>query len=57
MLVSLRQRLVLRCWNPADAPLLKAAIDGSLEHLRPWMPWARHEPEALEAKVERLATR
>jgi RimJ/RimL family protein N-acetyltransferase len=47
-------RLVLRCWNPADAALLKAAIDSSLEHLRPWMPWAKHEPEALEAKVERL---
>jgi RimJ/RimL family protein N-acetyltransferase len=48
------KRLVLRCWNPADAALLKAAIDESLEHLRPWMPWARHEPEALETKVERL---
>jgi hypothetical protein len=31
-------RLVLRCWQPTDAPLLKAAIDVNLEHLRPWMP-------------------
>lgn len=35
------QRLVIRCWDPADAPLLKAAIDASLDHLRPWMPWAK----------------
>jgi RimJ/RimL family protein N-acetyltransferase len=44
----------MRCWEPADALLLKAAIDASLDHLRPWMPWAQHEPEELEAKIERL---
>jgi RimJ/RimL family protein N-acetyltransferase len=47
-------RLVLRCWQPLDAPLLKAAIDANLEHLRPWMPWAQQEPEALQVKIERL---
>ena len=47
-------RLVIRCWNPADAPLLKAAIDASLDHLRPWMPWAHHEPEDIQEKIERL---
>jgi RimJ/RimL family protein N-acetyltransferase len=47
-------RLVLRCWEPRDAPLLKDALDSSLEHLRPWMPWARYEPEPLEAKVDLL---
>jgi RimJ/RimL family protein N-acetyltransferase len=47
-------RLVLRCWNPADAPLLKDAITESLDHLRPWMPWVQNEPETLDAKVERL---
>ena len=26
----------------------------SLEHLRPWMPWAHEEPQPLEAKVELL---
>lgn len=45
------QRLVLRCWQPVDAPLLKAAIDASVEHLRPWMPWAEKEPTEVEAKV------
>jgi RimJ/RimL family protein N-acetyltransferase len=48
------QRLMLRCWEPTDAAQLKAAIDASLEHLRPWMPWAEDEPEDLQAKIERL---
>lgn len=47
-------RLVLRCWDPADAPLLKEAVDSSLDHLRPWMPWANEEPQPLEQKVELL---
>jgi RimJ/RimL family protein N-acetyltransferase len=47
-------RLVLRCWQPVDAAPLKAAIDASLEHLRPWMPWAENEPQELQAKVELL---
>ncbi len=46
--------LVLRCWQPVDAPLLKDAVDSSLEHLRPWMPWARSEPTSLDTKVELL---
>jgi len=48
------QRLVIRCWEPLDAPLLKSAIDESLEHLKPWMPWARHEPEELQKKIDRI---
>jgi RimJ/RimL family protein N-acetyltransferase len=48
------KRLVIRCWNPVDAPLLKEAIDASIKHLRPWMPWASHEPTALSDKVELL---
>lgn len=47
-------RLVLRCWQPADAPLLAEAVTASLDHLRPWMPWVHSEPEELEAKVQRL---
>jgi len=47
-------RLVLRCWEPRDAQLLKDAIDGSLDHLREWMPWAYDEPEELDVKVKRL---
>ena len=47
-------RLVLRCWNPSDARLLKDAIDSSLENLRRWMPWAREEPTSIEEKTELL---
>jgi len=44
----------VRCWEPRDAPLLKEAVDSSLEHMRPWMPWAHEDPQPLEAKVELL---
>ena len=50
------ERLLLRCWQPADAKLLKEAVDSSLEHLRPWMPWAHDEPQSLPAKAELLRT-
>jgi RimJ/RimL family protein N-acetyltransferase len=48
------ERLVLRCWEPRDAPLLKDAVDTSIDHLLPWMPWAAHEPQSLEEKVDLL---
>ncbi len=49
------ERLVIRCYDPAkDAPLLKEAVDSSLEHLLPWMPWARNEPQTLDEKVTLL---
>jgi RimJ/RimL family protein N-acetyltransferase len=47
-------RLVIRCYDPEDAPLLKAAVDSSIEHLLPWMPWARFEPQSVEEKVQLL---
>jgi RimJ/RimL family protein N-acetyltransferase len=46
------ERLVIRCYEPEDAPLLKAAVDSSIDHLLPWMPWARFEPQSVEDKVE-----
>jgi RimJ/RimL family protein N-acetyltransferase len=45
---------VIRCWEPRDAPLLKEAVDSSLEHLRHWMPWAHDEPQSLVEKVALL---
>jgi RimJ/RimL family protein N-acetyltransferase len=48
------ERLVIRCWDPADAPLLKEALDSSLEHLRPFMEWAHDEPQPVEKKAELL---
>jgi len=47
-------RLTLRCYSPADAPLLAAAVTESVTHLLPFMEWAAAEPEPLEVKVERL---
>lgn len=49
------ERLVLRCWQPADAPRLKDAIDSSSEHLRRWMPWAHDDPRPLGATIDLLA--
>ena len=46
------ERLVIRCYEPRDAAPLKEAIDGSLEHLQAWMPWAAGEPQTLEEKLE-----
>lgn len=48
------ERLVIRCYDSRDAALLKEAIDSSLDHLRPWMPWVQYEPQTLEQKVELL---
>ncbi len=47
-------RLVVRCWDPRDATLLSQAVEASLEHLRPWMPWAAAEPKELDARIEDL---
>ena len=49
----LTPRLCLRCWNPTDAPQLKAAVEASRVHLKPWMPWAHHEA-SLQDQIERL---
>lgn len=47
-------RLVIRCWNPADAPLLKKTTEANVDHLLPWLPFARNEPEDLQVKIERM---
>lgn len=47
-------RTVVRCWSPADAPLLDAAIRDNLAHLKPWMPWAHQEPQTLEQRISLL---
>jgi RimJ/RimL family protein N-acetyltransferase len=50
------ERLVLRCWEVGDGPALKAAVESSLEELRPWMDWAAAEPSTLEVVEARIAT-
>ena len=48
------ERLVLRCWSPADAAVLRAALDASDAHLRPWIPFMKEEPRSLEDTLEWL---
>lgn len=47
-------RLVLRCWEPSDAPLLDEAIGSSVGELREWMPWAWEEPLAMTERAALL---
>src|SRR5258708_37449279 len=47
------ERLVLRCYDPADAPLVRDAVDSGRGHLRPWMPWAQ-APTALDDTIALL---
>ena len=48
------ERLVLRCWSPADAPVLRAALDACDQHLRPWIPFMKDEPRTLEQSAQWL---
>jgi RimJ/RimL family protein N-acetyltransferase len=50
------RRLTIRCWNPMDAPMEKEAIDSSIDHLLPWLPFAADEPQELQQKIELLRT-
>lgn len=43
--------IVARPYTVEDAPALHEAILESLEHLRPWMPWAALEPITLEHRT------
>ena len=48
------QHLVVRCWEPRDAPALIEALALNLDHLRPWMPWIKDEPQTLDEKLQLL---
>ena len=41
---------VLRRWRPDDLDASCAAVFASLEHLRPWMPWALDFSRAAQAE-------
>jgi len=45
------ERLILRCYEPGDAPGLHQAIIRSIDHLRPWLPWVQQEPKELESRI------
>lgn len=48
------RRVVVRCWQPTDVGALDEAIRSSLDHLRPWMPWASSEPIPREERLHRI---
>ncbi len=43
-------QVLLRRWRHDDAAALLAAVTESLEHLRPWMPWADGYDESRAAE-------
>lgn len=45
-------RCILRPFNPSDSSALKDTVESSLDHLKPWMPWARIEP--VDKKIEQI---
>jgi RimJ/RimL family protein N-acetyltransferase len=44
--------LVLRRLRPEDADAIAAAVAASMEHLRPWMPWAT--PDSADPRTQRV---
>lgn len=48
------ERTLIRCYEAGDGALLKKSVDESVEHLLPWMIWAKYEPETVEKKEERI---
>lgn len=50
--------LVLRCWQPQDAPLLRAAFSPeNVAHLRTFLYWAENEPRSLPELTQWLRVR
>lgn len=47
-------RFVIRCPDPVDANLLDSAIRQNLDHLLPWMLWAKKEPVSFQERIEFL---
>jgi RimJ/RimL family protein N-acetyltransferase len=47
-------RLVIRCPEPGDASLLEIAIKENVDHLLPWMLWAKYEPLGLQDRIDFL---
>jgi len=46
---------VLRRLTVTDAPAVSTAANASLEHLRPWMPWATPDGVSVEAQRLRMS--
>lgn len=49
-------RTRLCCLEPKHTEAVGRAVLASLDHLRPWMAWAVHEPSSFEERLERMRT-
>lgn len=47
-------RLRLRCFQADDAAAFRSLLDRNDQHLRPWIPWMKHEPLSLPDTAQRL---
>ncbi|MGH2369399.1 MAG: GNAT family N-acetyltransferase [Chloroflexota bacterium] len=45
-------RVLLRVYDVADAPLVRAAVEQSREHLVPWLPWAAKAHRTPEDSID-----
>lgn len=48
------ERLIIRCYHPYDAHMLYEATAKSIQHLLPWMPWAKYEPVDIDSQINKL---
>ena len=53
--VTLDNGTVLRLLCPEDAELMARAVGDSLEHLRPWMPWANEQSADPSFQRDRIS--
>ena len=44
--------LVLRPWQATDVEAMSRAVEESVEHLRPWMPWVAVEPLSRAQRLD-----
>ncbi len=48
------ERLVVRCYEPADAEKLLSTLQRSREHLAPWLSWADEVPDSLDLMLDQV---
>ena len=47
---------IVRKYERSDAEALVIAVTESCEHLRPWMPWIKFEPQTVTQRAELIKT-
>ena len=47
---------IVRKYELADAVALVTAVTESCEHLRPWMPWIKFEPQSVAQREDLITT-